>query len=144
LDFSSAPDTGSDVRFAVSLVVLLTSVIAIADDEKDGGVEFSVKPLLCIVDQRTPGCDMSFLVRWSSNSTGYYCVFNSQEENPLNCWSEQRAGELRDERSVEEDLQFWINESGGVALESITVEVLRMDSDDRRRRRRSRHVWDIL
>jgi hypothetical protein len=28
-------------------------------------------------------------------------------------------------------------------LAQVDVEVLRMDSDDRRRKRRTRHVWDI-
>ena len=104
----------------------------------------SVKPLLCIVDERTPGCDMSFLVRWSSNQVGYYCVFNSLEDDALNCWAEQQSGELQDDRTIRDNLVFWISETEGTPLESITVEVLRMDSDDRRRRRRSRHVWDLL
>ena len=34
-------------------------------------------------------------------------------------------------------------EEYSVRLAAVTVEVLRMDSDDRRRRRRTRHVWDI-
>lgn len=128
----------------IQIFVLLLPILAAGDEVTDKPVEITVKPLLCIVDLRTPGCDMSFLVRWHSRETGYYCVFNDLEDAPLNCWREQRSGELIDKRTVLENLSFWINESGSEPLAAVTVEVLRMDSNDRRRRRRSRHVWDLL
>ena len=107
--------------------------------------DIAVRPLLCIVDQRTPVCDMVFQVSWRSEERGYYCVLSNLEETPLRCWSEQRAGQLRDRRSVAEDFSYMINEGDGEPpLDSVTVEVVRMDSDDRRRRRRTRHVWDLL
>ena len=107
--------------------------------------DIAVRPLLCIVDQRTPVCEMVFHVSWRSEERGYYCVLSNLEEEPLRCWSEQRAGQLRDERSVAEDFSYMINNGGGQPpLDSVTVEVVRMDSDDRRRRRRTRHVWDLL
>ena len=111
----------------------------------DNTAEITVRPLLCIVDQRTPVCEMVFHVSWRSEERGYYCVLSNLEEEPLRCWSEQRAGQLRDERSVAEDFSYMINEGDGEPpLDSVTVEVVRMDSDDRRRRRRTRHVWDLL
>lgn len=107
--------------------------------------EITVRPLLCIVDQRTPVCEMVFHVNWRSEERGYYCVLSNLEEAPLRCWSEQRTGQLRDQRSVAEDFSYMINEGDGEPpLDSVTVEVVRMDSDDRRRRRRTRHVWDLL
>ena len=107
--------------------------------------EITVRPLLCIVDQRTPVCEMVFHVSWHSEERGYYCVLSNLEEAPLRCWSEQRTGQLRDQRSVAEDFSYMINEGDGEPpLDSVTVEVVRMDSDDRRRRRRTRHVWDLL
>jgi len=126
---------------SVAAAVLLLSIPAAADD----AVELTVKPLLCIVDQRTPSCDMSFRVIWRSADRGYYCVLSSLEDEPLHCWSEQRGGQLDDERSAEEDFSYSINEGDGeTPLETVTVQVVRVDSDDRRRRRRSRHVWDLL
>lgn len=132
------------MRILTVLFALLLPILAAGDDARDRPVQLTVKPLLCIVDERTPGCDMSFLVRWQSEQIGYYCVFNSLENEPLNCWSNQRSGEMTDDRSVRENLMIWIAQGTGTPLDSVTVEVLRMDSDDRRRRRRSRHVWDLL
>lgn len=137
--------TGSDVvTRLISLAVFLLPAFALGDDAIDKPAELTVKPLLCIVDERNPGCDMTFRIRWRSKEIGYYCVFNSFEDDPLNCWSEQRAGEMSDARSIRENLVFWLSQNGSSPLDSVTVEVLRMDSGDRRRRRRSRHVWDIL
>ena len=87
---------------------------------------------------------MAFQVTWQSQREGYYCVTCDLDDAPLRCWSKARAGELEDKRSVLEDFSYMINEDNGQPpLDTITVEVVRMDSDDRRRRRRTRHVWDI-
>ena len=126
---------------SIAAAAFLISIPAAADET----VELTVKPLLCIVDQRTPSCDMSFRIVWRSADRGYYCVLNSLEDEPLHCWSEQRGGQLDDERSAEGDFSYSINEGDGEApLDTVTVQVVRVDSDDRRRRRRSRHVWDLL
>ena len=108
-------------------------------------MQLRVRPVLCIIDERTPSCQMSFLVLWQSAETGYYCLYNDFGRAPLRCWAEQRSGELGDERTVNSEFSYWMagddNES---PLAVVVVEVLRVDTDDRRRKRRSRHVWDIL
>ncbi len=136
---------------AVVLLLLLLSLTtpAAADDpeaaETAETAEITVRPLLCIVDRRTPVCDLVFHVTWRSERRGYYCVLSNLDETPLRCWREQRAGRLTDERSVAENFSYMINEGESEPpLDSVTVEVVRMDSDDRRRRRRTRHVWDLL
>ena len=54
---------------ALSLLVLAVTPTAQADDLK-----LSVKPLLCITDNRNTVCEMSFLVVWESGERGYYCL----------------------------------------------------------------------
>lgn len=130
--------------FFASLLLLLP-MMALSDDDAEQATRLTVRPVLCIIDQRAPTCDMAFLVAWQSAESGYYCVGNELEPEPLRCWTEERSGELSDERTVQDDFDYWINRGGDEAkLAVVTVEVLRMDSDDRRRRRRTRHVWDIL
>ncbi len=130
------------MRLLLMMLVLLPAAVATADN---ADVEMRVKPVLCITDENTPTCDMSFLVHWQSDETGYYCLFSDFGGEPLECWSEERSGEHEDERSVRESFSYWLSEQGETArLAQVTVEVLRMDNDDRRRRRRTRHVWDLL
>ena len=125
------------------LFFLLLPVESVSADDND--FEMHVKPILCITDETTPACDMAFLVHWQSEESGYYCLFNDFGGEPLRCWSEELAGEHEDERSVQESFSYWMSEQGETArISTVTVEVLKMDTDDRRRRRRTRHVWDLL
>ncbi len=125
-------------------LALLAPLLALADGTPPD-VEITVKPRLCIVDKRTPACESTFTVAWRSRETGYYCVFNELEPDALHCWPQQSAGRLDDERRVSEAFSYTLNEGeDGPAVATAVVEVLEKGSDDRRRRRRTRHVWDIL
>ena len=88
---------------------------------------------------------MSFLVIWQSAESGYYCLYNDFGESPVRCWADERAGEVNDERNVQNGFSYWMTgEDEQSPLAVVAVEVLRMDTGDRRRNRRGRHVWDIL
>jgi hypothetical protein len=46
---------------------------------------------------------------------------------------------------VSEEFIYWLGAPGGEDhLAEVKVTVLRVGSDDRRRERRTRHVWDVL
>lgn len=130
---------------AFLLALVLLPAIAMAEtDVEDGAMRLTVKPVLCIVDKKTPSCQMSFLVLWESAQTGYYCLFSDFGQAPIRCWSDERTGRTEDERIVQNDFAYWMkDDSSELQLAVVRVEVLRMDSDDRRRRRRTRHVWDL-
>jgi len=131
------------MRLLVILALLLPA-LAVADESSGDDMQMTVKPLLCITDNRNPSCDMSFLVVWQSITTGYYCLFSDFTDAPMRCWNEERSGQLDDDRTVTQNFSYWMTGTNeGVRLAEVTVEVLRLDSDDRRRRRRNRHVWDI-
>ena len=131
------------MRSWLALAVLLP-LLAAADDAAHETLDLKVKPVLCITDSRNPSCDMTFLVVWMSTKTSYYCLFNDFAESSLRCWRQQREGKLTDERTVDENFSFWMTgEDVAKRLAQVDVEVLYLDSDDRRRKRRARHVWDI-
>ena len=131
------------MRLLITLALLLPA-LALSETAAAEDMTLSVKPVLCITDNRNPSCDMAFLVVWQSALTGYYCLFNDFADAPVRCWNEEREGELSDERQVQENFSYWMTDRDLASrLAVVTVEVLRMDSDDRRRKRRTRHVWDI-
>ncbi len=131
------------MRRLLSLVMLLPALIAAGGAQAED-MELTVKPVLCITDKLNPSCEMSFLVVWQSGSKGYYCLFNDFGAAPMRCWNEESEGRLTDERIVQESFSYWmIGADPEARLAQVDVEVLRMDSDDRRRKRRTRHVWDI-
>jgi hypothetical protein len=102
-------------RPLLPLILFFPALLAVPAAQADD-MSLTVKPVLCITDKRNPSCDMSFLVMWQSLATGY----------------------------VQADFSFWMTGTDPeTRLAQVDVEVLRMDSDDRRRKRRTRHVWDI-
>lgn len=130
------------------LLVALTCVtvpLATRAGEAAERARLRVKPVLCIAERATGNCAALFHLRWDSARAADYCVATDLQTAPLRCWSRVRFGEHVDERTVNESFSYWLSEgSAGPRLAAVTVEVLRIDSDDRRRDRRSRHVWDVL
>ena len=126
------------------ILISLLAQVTLAQEPGPESVQLEVKPTLCVTDNRNPVCNLSFAIYWQSGTTGYYCVFNDFDEDPLRCWTEQREGETTDDRSVQETFTFWMTGEDLIErLAEIDVEVLKLDSEDRRRSRRTRHVWDI-
>ncbi len=126
------------------LFLLLAPLLSSADSEPDNDMSLSVKPVLCITDARSKTCDIAFLVEWRSELNGDYCLFNDLESTALRCWSNRYDGQHNDKRLIAESFTYWMTgEEAKVKLVVAAVEVLRLDSNDRRRKRRSRHVWDI-
>jgi hypothetical protein len=108
-------------------------------------VKLIVKPLLCVVDKDEPACMISFDVRWKSVLAAEYCLNDSARPAPLKCWPRANSGEHSQERVVSEDFVFWLSPATGTErVAEAKIEVLRVGSDDRRRERRARHVWDVL
>lgn len=146
---ATSPDSASAsdaMQRLLAFLLLLAPLLLAAETDvsADSAMRLTVKPVLCITDKRTPSCDLSFLVYWQSGTKGYYCLFSDFDEAPLRCWNDNETGRVTDDRSVREEFSYWMTaEEYSVRLAAVTVEVLRMDSDDRRRRRRTRHVWDI-
>jgi hypothetical protein len=123
----------------------LATLALIAAEAQAPRVTLSVKPVLCITDNREESCALSILVSWRSTRAGNYCLHNDLVTGPLRCWQLAEAGMHVDERVVEQTFQYWLADGTSAArLAEARLDVLTADSDDRRRNRPRRHVWDIL
>ena len=108
-------------------------------------VKLVVKPLLCVIDKNETACTINFDVRWKSVLPAEYCLNDSARPAPVRCWPRTDSGEHTQERVVSEDFVFWLSPPSGTdRVAEAKIEVLRVGSDDRRRERRARHVWDVL
>jgi hypothetical protein len=104
-----------------------------------------VKPLLCVLDRESPACSMTFNIRWKSEVAREYCLNDSALSTPLRCWPMTLSGTHSEKREVSEAFVYWLGAPGGAERAAeVKIEVLRLDSNDRRRERRARHVWDVL
>jgi hypothetical protein len=108
-------------------------------------VRLVVKPLLCVIDKDATSCKINFDVRWTSVLPAEYCLNDSARPAPLRCWPRAESGEHTQERIVSEDFVFWLSPPTGTErVAEAKIDVLRVGSEDRRRERRTRHVWDVL
>jgi hypothetical protein len=125
---------------------IATLVLALpATAAEPAPVKLAVKPLLCVVDKGASSCMMSFDIRWKSVRAGDYCLNDSAKPEPVRCWPTASDGAVLQERAVSEEFVFWLGAPGGTDhLDEVKVSVLRVGSADRRRERRTRHVWDVL
>jgi hypothetical protein len=111
----------------------------------DPPVRLMVKPLLCVIDKGASACAVTFDIRWKSVRAAEYCLNADAQPGPLRCWPSALSGEHQHQQAVTEDFAFWLSPPAGTERAAeVKIEVLRVGSDDRRRERRARHVWDVL
>ena len=107
--------------------------------------EIVVRPTLCITDERTSACDLEVDIEWRADIEDRYCVRADDAEQPLRCWNDEQEGETEDARRVETTVEYHLEQGKDeAAVAAARIEVLRKDPEDRRRRRRTRYVWDVL
>jgi hypothetical protein len=132
------------IRKALTILAacVATSLPAAAADPP---VRLAVKPLLCVIDKGAPSCLMTFDIRWKSVLENEYCLNDSAQGAPVHCWARALTGEVTQKREVSEEFIYWLGAPDGADhLTEVKITVLRVGSTDRRRERRTRHVWDVL
>jgi hypothetical protein len=134
----------------LTLTTLLLAAIASlsnseAADESVTQPTLRVRPVLCIADRQSENCATVFQIDWRSPRPGNFCLASDNQAAPLRCWTQANAGDHRDNVVVTQDFQYWLREPDDARkLSPVKVELLRLRSEDRRRERRTRHVWDVL
>jgi hypothetical protein len=132
-------------EFAVAAALALCAGLAAAVGAQEARVTLSVKPVLCITDAREDSCALSILVAWRSSRPGSYCLYNDLSNDPLRCWQVAEGGMVVEERVVEDTVHYWLTAGAStVRVAEASLDVVSASSDDRRRNRQRRHVWDIL
>ena len=132
-------------RIPGALAVLIAAAILPAG-AAEPPVKLAVKPLLCVLDKEATSCTMTFDIRWKSLIAGEFCLNDTLQTEPRMCWAGgQTAGNTTERREVSEEFMYWLGVPAGTErLTEVKISVLRVGSTDRRRERRTRHVWDVL
>lgn len=128
------------MRVATLIMLVSLATTAVAEPE----VTLKVKPVLCVVDERNAACEMAFVVIWESSMQGYYCLYNHFDARPLRCWDEELNGEFDETRVVSDGFRYWLTlGAANNTVASKAIEVMSVSTSDRRRKRRTRYVWDL-
>lgn len=126
-------------------LLLLTAVWVPGAVVAQESVSLTVKPLLCIIDEKNESCDMDFKVDWQSAVTASYCLGDDVGTAPLACWLEQSSGRHLESRVVDEPFSFILSHADdNESVAEVRVDVMSTKTTDRRRKRSRRHVWSVL
>lgn len=126
------------------LLTALTST-PFAAAQAPAPVRLVIKPVLCVLEKTATTCSVTFDISWKSELPADYCLEDSVNPEPLHCWQRSVTGDMKHERSFSEDFAFWLTPPDRMArISEVRIEILRVGSTDRRRERRTRHVWDVL
>ncbi len=132
-------------RLLTILLWATFAAIVIDVEAQETPVTLRVKPELCITDRRKQDCETTFLLQWESGSIGHYCLNDDFSTVPLHCWEQKSSGSFDEARVVIRSFSYWLTTPGrDQPLAEAKVELLTIDSSDRRRSRRNRHAWSIL
>jgi hypothetical protein len=137
------------MRFHVLLLAVPLALAPLrAGTASDAGATLPtlrVRPVLCLAERVSTPCETLFRIDWSSPRPGDFCLATDRQSAPLRCWTASAAGAHADAAIVTRDFEYWLASPGDPRrLVAVKVELLHLKSDDRRRQRRSRHVWDVL
>ena len=129
--------------FATFLCTAIVAITAHAEVQ-ERPVTLRVKPQLCIISKREQACETSFLVQWESWLVGHFCLEDDSSATQLRCWEQESFGRFDEERVVNQSFSYLLKAPGhDPPLAEARVELMTIDSSDRRRYRRNRHAWSI-
>jgi hypothetical protein len=132
------------IRLFATVLCTAFVVVTAKAEVQERPAKLRVKPQLCIISKREQACETSFQVQWESGRIGHYCLEDDDSASPLRCWQQESFGSFDEERVVIESFSYWLTAPGhDPPLAEARVELMTIDSSDRRRNRRNRHAWSI-
>lgn len=84
---------------------LLSSVAYSAQDP-----QLSIHPEKCVSLQQGQICYVNAELEWSTRAPGNYCLYASNSEEPLQCWTQSRTGRVEAEFSSDKNLHFYLKQ----------------------------------
>lgn len=104
-----------------------------------------VKPSLCLRYASGEECTLEVEVIWRDSVANSYCLHSIQDQEPVQCWENMEGATLEEERSMQEDLVYWLSRPGeAVQLVTAKVEMATVVDDEKRSRSRRRHIWNLI
>ena len=129
--------------WAILLILSFATLPALAADENaenTGGVEFSIKPLVCIVKKPGDACSMTATVSWQAPKAINSCLY--QGITKVDCWLKQKTIKAVIEINIEENMVYTLKDDNHhiIAKQLITIN----SSLAKKYRRRLRSGWSLF
>jgi hypothetical protein len=120
------------------LTFSLTSLSVFASE----GVNFVVRPKLCVLTDGEEQCRDTLELSWTSAEATSVCLFQTDKTLPLRCWENESEGKHLVSISTAENIEFQLREVDNRSL--LVVEQFEVLHDQPQLRRRKRNPWSIF
>lgn len=97
-------------KLFLSLFIIIANLLACAYAQ-DNIIE--IEPNQCISVHQGEKCYVDISLNWQTKQSGNYCLFSSQQQQPLICWQNSLTGHFEQEMSANENVVFYLKAQYG-------------------------------
>lgn len=98
---------------ALWLLYLLVILIMPLNGEASEPLQvISISPKQCVALNEGSLCYADIEISWSAAERGNYCLFSSEQDNPIQCWEAEYTATIEREIIAMKDLEFYIKRKG--------------------------------
>lgn len=72
----------------------------------------SLSPKQCVALNEGTLCYVDIEISWTVKELGNFCLFSSQQDDPLQCWEAKQTGTIELEIVAMKDLEFYLKPKG--------------------------------
>jgi len=121
-------------------LLLCFCLIKPANSTESAQIEFSIKPIACIVKQQGDACTMTVNVHWQAQQPMAPCLY--QETKKTFCWQEKSKATTNVAIKFKENMTFTLRDENNkiFAQQQITINT----SSSKKYRRRLRSNWSLF
>ena len=127
--------------FLFSIGLSIGALRAWCDDDLPG-IEFSIKPRLCVLAESEEVCEDTLEIRWYSRVPRSLCLYQSNKTLPLRCWENEYSGKHSFALAIAANVEFHLREIDKNLL--LVSREFRVVQDHKEFRRRRRNPWSFF
>ena len=96
----------------IATVLLVACASAAGAEESPVTAELALSPNQCIALHQGQKCYVDIEVSWVAQRQADYCLFSSQQQRPLMCWSDKATGSFKQEVIALKNVSFRLRQTG--------------------------------
>jgi len=121
-------------------LLLIFCFIKPVNSTEPSQIEFSIKPIACVVKQAGDACTMTVKVHWRAKLPINSCLY--QEDEKTFCWQDKSEAMANLAINFKENMMFTLRDEGNNIFAQ--QEVLINSSSSKKYRRRLRSSWSLF
>lgn len=90
------------------MTLLFWSIASKAFAQSDNDHQLVLSPDKCVSLRQGQTCYVNIDLQWSAKTEGRYCIYSSNQQQPMRCWSDTLFGEISMEFASDKNTLFYL------------------------------------